>query len=137
MQDLGFEHAFQQGEILTWLGQAEEGTEWIRRAMRLNPYHPERFWFHLARAQFVAEHYAEAIESLRHITTPDGLHHALLAACDAQLGNAERAAAHAGEVLKRIPGFTIRTHCLPVLHYRCESDLLHHLEALRKAGLPD
>jgi hypothetical protein len=47
------------------------------------------------------------------------------------------AAAHAGEVLKRIPGFTIRGHCLPQLHYRRESDLLHHLEALRKAGLPD
>jgi adenylate cyclase len=127
----------QQGEILTWLGQAEEGSEWIRGAMRLNPYHPERFWFHLARAQFVARRYAEAIESLRRISTPDGLHHALLAACEAQLGNAERAAAHAGEVLKRIPGFTIRGHCLPLLHYRRESDLLHHVEALRKAGLPD
>ena len=30
--------------------------------MRLNPYHPERFWFHLARAQFVARRYADAIE---------------------------------------------------------------------------
>jgi adenylate cyclase len=28
--------------------------------MRLNPYHPERFWFHLARAQFVAKRYADA-----------------------------------------------------------------------------
>ncbi|HZM36152.1 MAG TPA: adenylate/guanylate cyclase domain-containing protein, partial [Burkholderiales bacterium] len=34
----------QQGEILTWLGQPEEGIEWIRKAMRLNPYHPARFW---------------------------------------------------------------------------------------------
>ena len=40
----------QQGEVLTWLGRAEEGIEWIRRAMRLNPYHPERFWSHLGRA---------------------------------------------------------------------------------------
>ena len=30
----------QQGELLTWLGRPEEGIEWIRRAMRLNPYHP-------------------------------------------------------------------------------------------------
>jgi adenylate cyclase len=127
----------QQGEILTWLGQAEEGSEWIRRAMRLNPYHPERFWFHLARAQFAAKQYAEAIESMRHITVPDVLHHALLAACYAQLGDAERAAPHAGEVLKRITGFTIREHCLPLLHYRQEADLEHHIEALRKAGLPE
>jgi adenylate cyclase len=127
----------QQGEILTWLGQAEEGAEWIRRAMRLNPYHPERFWFHLARAQFVAQHYAEAIESLRRITAPDPLHHALLAACHAQLGNAGEAAAHAGEVRKQIPGFTIRRHCVPLLHYRRDADREHHLDALRKAGLPD
>jgi adenylate cyclase len=119
----------QQGEVLTWLGQAEEGSEWIRRAMQLNPYHPERFWFHLARAQFVAKRYAEAVDSLQRIATPDGLHHALLAACEAGLSNAERAAAHAG--------FTIHGHCLPLLHYRHEVDLRHHLEALRKAGLPD
>ena len=127
----------QQGEILTWLGQAEEGIEWIRKAMRLNPYHPERFWFHLARAQFVARRYAEAIESLRHITAPDGLHHALIAACQAQLGNAADAASHTGEALKRIPGFTVREHCLPILHYRRESDLAHHRESLLKAGLPE
>ncbi len=127
----------QQGEILTWLGQGEEGSEWIRKAMRLNPYHPERFWFHLARAQFVAKQYGDAIESLRHITAPDGLHHALLAACHAQMGDAERATAHAAEVIKRIPGFAIRRHCRPLLHYRHETDLAHHLEALRKAGLPE
>jgi len=126
----------QQGEVLTWLGQAEAGIEWIRKAMRLNPYHPERFWFHLARAQFVGKRYAETIESLLHITAPDSLHHALLAACHAQLGDAAEAARHAAEVLKRVPGFSIREHCLPILHYRRESDLAHHRESLVKAGLP-
>jgi adenylate cyclase len=127
----------QQGEVLTWLGQAEEGIEWIRKAMRLNPFHPERFWFHLSRAQFVAKRYAEAIESLRHLSAPDALHHALIAACHARLGNAAEAAAHAAEVLKRLPGFTIREHCVPILHYRRESDLAHHHESLLKAGLPE
>ena len=127
----------QQGEIVTWLGQGEEGIEWIRKAMRLNPYHPERFWFHLARAQFVAKRYADAVESLRHISALDGLHHALLAACHAQVSDAEHATVHAAEVIKRIPGFAIREHCLPMLHYRRETDLAHHLEALRKAGLPE
>jgi adenylate cyclase len=27
----------QQGELLTWLGRPNEGIDWIRRAMRLNP----------------------------------------------------------------------------------------------------
>jgi len=127
----------QHGEVLTWLGRAEEGIEWIRKAMQLNPYHPERFWFHLSRAQFVARRYADAIESLRHITAPDSLHHALLAACHAQLENTADAKAHSDEVLKRVPGFTIREHCLPILHYGRESDLAHHREALLKAGLPE
>jgi adenylate cyclase len=126
----------QQGEVLTWLGQGEEGIDWIRKAMRLNPYHPERFWFHLSRAQFVARRYAEAIESLRHINAPDALHHALLAACHAQLGDAPQAAAHVAEVLKRIPRFSIREHCVPALHYKRDSDLAHHCESLAKAGLP-
>jgi adenylate cyclase len=127
----------QQGEILTWLGQPEEGIEWIHKAMRLNPFHPERFWFHLARAQFTARRYAEAIESLRHITVPYSLHHALIAACHAQLGNVSTAAAHTREVLKLDPDFSVRTHCLPILHYGRESDLAHHHESLLKAGLPE
>ena len=126
----------QQGEVLTWMGQAEEGIEWIRKAMRLNPYHPERFWFHLARAQFAARRYAEAVESLRRISAPDVLHHALFAACHAQLGEQEAAAAHTAQVLKRTPAFSVGIHCLPMLRYGRDSDLAHHRESLAKAGLP-
>jgi adenylate cyclase len=126
----------QKGELLTWLGQAEEGIEWIRKAMRLNPFHPPRFWGHLARAYFVARRYAEAIEALQHIATPDHLHHALLAACHARLGNADAAAGHVREVLKRAPEFRVDKDYLPTLHYKRETDLAHHREALIEAGLP-
>ncbi len=61
----------QQGELLTWLGRAEEGIDWIKKAMRLNPYHPERYWNHLGRAYFVAHRYAEAIEAVNHIHALD------------------------------------------------------------------
>ena len=30
----------QQGELLTWLGRPEEGIDWIKKAMRLNPISP-------------------------------------------------------------------------------------------------
>jgi adenylate cyclase len=85
----------QQGELLTWLGRPEEGIEWIRRAMRLNPYHPQRFWNHLGRAQYTARNYADAIESFSKLNAPDHTHHAFLAASSAQLGNSTAAAAHA------------------------------------------
>ena len=91
----------QQGELLTWLGRPEEGIEWIRRAMRLNPYHPERFWSHLGRAQYSARAYAEATASFSKLTAPDYTHHAFLAASAAQLGDRTAASAHAREVLAR------------------------------------
>jgi adenylate cyclase len=126
----------QQGEILTWLGQAEEGIEWIRKAMRLNPYHPARFWTHLGRAYFVARRYAEAIDALQRIATPDAFHLAQLAACHARLGDAARSAEHARQVLTRVPEFRIDKDFLPTLHYRRDSDLAHHRDALLEAGLP-
>ena len=126
----------QQGEVLTWLGKAEEGIDWIRRAMRLNPYHPERFWSHLGRAQYTARTYADAIASYSKLTAPDYSHHAFLAASSAQLGNRIAAAAHAHEVLERQAAFTIGNF-LQTLHYRQPSDFEHVREGLQKAGLPN
>lgn len=126
----------QQGELLTWLGQPEEGIEWIRKAMRLNPYHPDRFWNHLGRAYFVARRYAEAAEAVRRISAPDHFHHAFLAACHAQMGNEAAAGEHVREVLKRRPTFRVDKHYVPILHYKQASDLAHHRDSLLKAGLP-
>ena len=104
--------------------------------MRLNPYHPERFWSHLGRAQYTARSYAEAIESFSKISTPDQTHHAFLAASSAQLGNRVAAEAHAREVRQREPNFTIQNF-LKTLHYQQLSDTEHLREGLLKAGLSD
>lgn len=125
----------QQGELLTWLGLPEEGIDWIRKAMRLNPHHPERFWSHLGRAYYCAEKYADAVEAFSRITRPDYTHHAFLAATFAQMGNAVAAGAHAGEVLKREPGFSVAAY-LATLHYKREIDRQRHEAGLLRAGLP-
>ncbi|HWT31702.1 MAG TPA: adenylate/guanylate cyclase domain-containing protein [Propylenella sp.] len=125
----------QQGELLTWLGRPEEGIDWIRKAMRLNPYHPERFWSHLGRAQFTARSYADAIQSFSRITAPDHTHHAFMAASAAHMGDNVAAAAHAREVLTKEPAFTVESY-LGTLHYRQASDREHYGEGLFKAGLP-
>ncbi len=126
----------QQGEILTWLGRPEEGIEWIRKAMRLNPYHPERYWNHLGRAYFAARRYAEAVEAFKRISAPDHTHHAFLAAASAQLDDATAAAACAREVLRLDPAFSVTSY-VATLHYRQDDDRQHHRAALLKAGLPD
>ena len=125
----------QQGELLTWLGQPEEGIDWIKKAMRLNPYHPERFWSHLGRACYCAERYAEAADAFSRITRPDHAHHAFLAATFAQMGNADAAAAHATEVLKREPKFSVAAH-LAFQHYKHDTDRKRYEAGLLKAGLP-
>ena len=125
----------QQGELLTWLGRPEEGIDWIRKAMRLNPHHPERFWNHLGRACYCAEKYAEAAEAFSRITLSDYTHHAFLAATFAQMGNPVAAAAHATEVLKREPRFTVSRH-LATQHYKRQLDRQRHEAGLLKAGLP-
>lgn len=125
----------QQGELLTWLGRPEEGIDWIKRAMRLNPYHPERFWSHLGRACYCAEKYADAADAFSRITRPDHTHHAFLAATLAQMGNAVAAGAHAAEVLKREPTFSVAAH-LATQHYKHELDRARYEAGLLKAGLP-
>jgi adenylate cyclase len=127
----------QQGEILTWIGQAEEGIPWIEKAMRLNPCHPERFWNHLGRAYFVARRYSDAISAFDRITAPDCSHHTYFAACHAQLGDDTAAVQrHTAEVLKREPKFSVDTF-LRTLHYKRPEDIEHHRAALLKAGLPE
>jgi adenylate cyclase len=125
----------QQGELLTWLGRPEEGIDWIKKAMRLNPYHPERFWNHLGRACYCAEKYAEAAEAFSRITRPDHTHHAFLAATFARMGNAVAATAHAAEVLKREPKFSVAVY-LATQHYKREVDRRRHEAGLLSAGLP-
>ena len=55
------------GEILAFIGKAEEAETWVRKAMRLNPYHPPRYWTHLARALFHRERYREAFTALDNV----------------------------------------------------------------------
>jgi adenylate cyclase len=125
----------QHGELLTWMGKPEEGVQWIKKAMQLNPFHPQRFWSHLGRAHFAAGQYDESIAAFRRIDTPDLLHHAVMAACCAYLDKDTEAHKHAGEVLRLDPDFTIETH-MANQHYQEASDRTHHVDGLIKAGLP-
>ena len=104
--------------------------------MRLNPYHPERYWNHLGRAHYTARQYPETVEALSRLTRPDQTHHAFLAAALAQLGDKTAAAAHAQEVLREEPAFS-NQRFLSTLHYQLDSDRDHLREGLLKAGLPE
>jgi adenylate cyclase len=58
------------GEFLSFWGRSEEAEGWIRKAMRLNPYHPPRYWSHLARVLFHLGRFREALDVLKNIRDP-------------------------------------------------------------------
>lgn len=124
----------QQGELLTWLGRPQEGIEWIRKAMQLNPHHPERFWSHLGKAHFAARQYGEAIEAFMHLSTMDSVQHAFIAACYGWLGDEIAAAAHLGKIRTLDPRFDLDSF-IDTLHYAQESEVQHVREGLLKAGI--
>ncbi|RWL00920.1 MAG: adenylate/guanylate cyclase domain-containing protein [Mesorhizobium sp.] len=124
----------QQGELLTWLGRPEEGIEWIRKAMQLNPHHPERFWSHLGKAHFAARQYGEAIEAFMHLSTMDSVQHAFAAACYGWLGDEIAAAAHLRKIKTLDPQFDLDSF-IATLHYAQKPDVQHIREGLLKAGI--
>ena len=125
----------QKGEILTWMGEPEDGISWIEKAIRLNPYHPERFWGHLGRAYFGARRYPEAISAFQKIAAPDLGPHAFLAAANARGGDEAAVERHASEVLALAPEFSAASH-VETLHYANDADRAHLRDALTEAGLP-
>ena len=124
----------QQGEVLTWLGRGDDAIDCIRKAMRLNPFHPDRFWAHLSRACLVAKRYTEGIEAIQKISARNEEQWALLAACHVGAGNAADAGACLQEVLALAPAFTVSANVQPFLHYKNERDLARHVELLGAAG---
>jgi adenylate cyclase len=124
-----------RGYALAIVGRAEEGSEVIRHAMRLNPFHPDWYWDNLAIAQYTAHHYEEALDSIRRSggrATFFSL--ARMASCYAQLGRLDEAREKAAEVLRLKPNF----HLLSLtLNHKNPGDAEHWLEGMRKAGLPE
>ena len=61
MTDLGY--------YLCYAGRAEEGRDFAKRAMKLNPYHPEYYMMQFAQICFDARRYGEAIEAYERMQT--------------------------------------------------------------------
>lgn len=93
------------GEILAFAGRAEEAEQWVRKSMRLNPYHPPRYWTHLARAYFHVQRYQDALDVLEHIEKARLDDLAYRVAASAALGNSDAVAHNVAELLEQIPDF--------------------------------
>ena len=126
----------QKGELLTWLGRPDEGAAWIEAAMRLDPYGTHTRAHLYGRALYALRRYREAAEAYSEIPEPRWTHRADLAACRAQLGEADAAKAQVAEVLRLNPAFSIAAY-VATLPYVRDEDRANVREGLIKAGLPD
>ena len=109
-----------QGEILAYVGKAEEAEGWVRKAMRLNPYHPDRYWTHLARALFHLGRFAETLEALDNIARQRVDDFAYRAAAAQQLGETRTASLAIGGIRRIHPGFSPQ-ECVDSLPYTDEN----------------
>jgi adenylate cyclase len=127
------------GQCLSYAGRAIEGVQVVRKAMRLNPHHPEYWEMQFGPILFDARDYEEAIAVLEGLRS---LHTILvwlyLAASHAALGHDKQARNAVDRVIALNPEATV-AQCTTAFMapYKSPADLNHFRENLRKAGLPE
>ncbi len=122
------------GLLLAGLGRAEEGIERIRKAMRINPYHPEWYWMDLGMALYAAQRYEDSADAFKRRTHVGYWTLWRIAACYAQIGRTEEAAAAADEARREKPDLSISKI---KLHLWIGTEAEHVRSGLRKAGMPE
>jgi len=143
------------GYILPLLGNSEEAVKMVERAVRLNPFYPKWYLTFMGTAYYAAHRYADAISTFEGSknTYPDDA--TWLAASYAQLGQIEKAhkvmsefltsaevdswwknAPESAAKIERDPTSFLRymTYMYPFMD---QADRDHHIDGLRRAGLPE
>ncbi len=123
------------GEHLVYCGRLEEALEYCHRAIRLDPNSPDWYWWQLGFTYFHFGRYADALQSLQQMTSPDQAGR-LLAAVYAHLGRLDEARIAAEEFMRANPTFSIKEWA-NLEPYTDPNELMRYVNGLRKAGLPE
>ena len=124
------------GWSIAKLGRAGDGVDLVKKAIRLNPVHPDWYAEGLMHALYVDKRYREVIDVANTITIRTLPNYLDLAGSYAQLGQLDAAQETAARILDLEPDFSIgwwreRTK------FTDPADLDHYLDGLYKAGLPE
>ncbi len=120
--------------LATYLGKPEEGRRRIEKAMELNPHHPAWYATNLGLACYCSRAYEDGAAIYASVAEPQAGVLAGLAACRAQLGDAEGAASARDALLAIAPNFRASLF-VGGRPFKFAEDRAHLLEGLRKAGL--
>lgn len=125
------------GNILSYLGRAEEALAWFKRATQIDPYFdPPWYWHGRGLALMTLHRYEEAVTEFELPSVRPFQASAYLAGCHARLGATDRARVLAAECLQTGPDFTIGRWQAKV-PFKNPADLAHLTECLRATGLPE
>jgi adenylate cyclase len=124
-----------RANVLPYLGRHDEALAYMRKAMRVNPLHPNWYWHMWARALHCAGRHRDAIAAYQRIEIPRFFELAYLAACHAKLCSDEEAEYFAKRTLAAKPDFSSTTW-LETVPFRYPDDRQRLLEELLAAGLP-
>ncbi|WP_262049078.1 winged helix-turn-helix domain-containing protein [Bradyrhizobium sp. Bra78] len=127
------------GQCLVLFGKPEEGLAALRRYMRLDPFFPPQALMTEGLAHFVQRRYEEALAPFREMVdrAPNFRNgRMLLAAAYGHLGKTNEAGPHIAALLRIEPDCTLKK--LSGQRYLQSAEgVLHYLDGLRKAGLPE
>jgi adenylate cyclase len=124
----------QRGELLTWLGDAEEGVEWAGKAARLDPLGAPGRAHLLGRAYYAAGRYAEAAVAFRTVPSPTCGQRAELAASLRQAGRDVEAATATAELKQECNEFSVIEY-IEKMPFARQNDRDHLAEGMKKAGV--
>jgi TolB-like protein len=114
-------------------GEPRRAIDLLARAMRLNPYYPDWYLWHLGDAWFDLGDYERTVATLAKMRDQSEAHR-LLAASYAHLGQAREARYHAERILAVHPNFSI-AHWRRVSPDRDPEPVQRLISGLLKAGL--
>jgi adenylate cyclase len=125
------------GCILLYVGQSEEALNWLARAREIDPYFdPPWYWRAQGQAYMHMQRYTEAVASFNHARFRPYRMLALLAGCQAELGDMDRARVSVADCLALRPNFSIKSY-MKKEPFQIKADAERVEAALRRAGVPE
>ena len=125
------------GEVLQFAGRPDEAIEMFRKAIRLNPIPPVRYFHGLGLAYYLTGQYDEAIAALKRVINRNPNFwpaHIYLAATYVKLKEGERARAKVTKILRIVPDISLNSS-KKKLPYKDPTVFEHLSRVLYKAGL--